>query len=332
MADYVKAAWIPNNNFFPDAGKKSFIILHGTAGGSSAQEIANYFQGTEGTTNPVSSHYIVGQDGTVVQCVAEKDGAYGNGVVNNPNWLGNPNYYTISIEHVKASTDNSDALTSAQQDASFALIKDICIRNGIGMHDADNNTGITGHFSIDPINRAHCPGTFDWNALWAYLNGGTIPMATIGLTDPTVASHFTGGPDVWQCKDNGFFIGYSILKFYQSFGGDALCGLTYLGMPKSNEIGDPANPGVVIQKFERGSVRYDPSHLLDNPPGSGPVYTIHVEQDPRYITLQSQISTLQGEIDKLQALLASSTLGQIGTLAKQIDDDVALIMKLSTPQ
>src|SRR5882762_3579179 len=177
MVDYKNAIWSPNTNFFPDSGKKSFLILHGTAGGSSAREIASFFQGTEGSGNPVSSTYIVDQAGVIVQTVLEKDGAWGNGVVTNPNWLGNPNTYTISIEHVKPDYANATALTPAQQAASFALIKDICQRNGIGMHDADDTTGITGHFSIDPVNRARCPGNFPWDELWAYLaNGGTTPV------------------------------------------------------------------------------------------------------------------------------------------------------------
>jgi N-acetyl-anhydromuramyl-L-alanine amidase AmpD len=172
MVDYNGAVWSPNNNFISHTGKKSFIILHGTAGGSSAEAIAEYYRNTEGGPNPVSSHYVVGQDGHVIQTVAEANGAYANGGVTNPDWLGNPNYYTISIEHVKSSTDNSDPLTPAQQEASFALIKDICTRNGIGMYEADDETGITGHFSIDPVNRNRCPGTFPWERLWAFLQGG----------------------------------------------------------------------------------------------------------------------------------------------------------------
>ncbi len=191
MTNYKGALWVPNNNFFPNTGKKLFVIIHGTAGGSSAQEIADYFKGTEGSNNPVSSHYIVGQDGIIIQTVAEANGAFGNGVVTNPNWEGNPNLYTISVEHVKTSTDNSDPLTPAQQTASFALIKDICQRNGIGMHDADDLTGITGHFSIDPVNRLRCPGNFDWNALWKYLQGGNM--------QPT-ASQLKAATDCWNSK------------------------------------------------------------------------------------------------------------------------------------
>jgi len=173
MTDYHGALWSPNNNFFPNTGKKSFLILHGTAGGSSAQGIADFFKRTENTNAPVSSHYIVDQIGTIIQTVLEKDGAYGNGEVHNPNWSGNPNYYTISIEHVKPDDQNATPLTPAQQAASFALIKDICQRNGIGMHDADDTTGITGHFAIDPVNRARCPGNYPWSELWAFLKGNS---------------------------------------------------------------------------------------------------------------------------------------------------------------
>jgi len=197
MPDYPNALWIPNKNYFSDTGKKSFLILHGTAGGSSAQGVAQFFQSTEGSNEPVSSHYIVGQDGAIIQTVAEKDGAYGNGVVNNPNWTGNPNFYTISIEHVKPDDANATALTPAQQAASFALIKDICQRNGIGMHDADDNSGITGHFSIDPVNRARCPGNFDWDALWQYLQGGGQPS----MPNTPTAAQLKEVNDCW----NSFF-------------------------------------------------------------------------------------------------------------------------------
>jgi N-acetyl-anhydromuramyl-L-alanine amidase AmpD len=172
-------SFIPTKNYFPNTGKKSFLVLHATAGGNSAQAIANYFISTEGTNNPVSSHYIVGQDGHIIQMVDEKDGAFANGVVNSPNWQGNPNIYTISIEFVKSSTDNSDPLTEVQKQSGFSLIEDICNRNGIGKYPADMNTGIVGHFAIDPVNRARCPGNFPWQELWSYLiNGGKKPVQT----------------------------------------------------------------------------------------------------------------------------------------------------------
>lgn len=174
---------ILNSNCFPGRSGQTakWLILHGTGGGTSAQAIANYFLSTQGGNNPVSSHYVIGVDGEVVQCVRETDGAYANGYLSagHDSWWTtaiNPNNQTISIEHCKPSTDNSDALTPGQQQASFALIKDICARNHIPMRPADAQGGITGHYSIDPVNRARCPGTYPWSDLWTFLGG--ISMTT----------------------------------------------------------------------------------------------------------------------------------------------------------
>lgn len=172
---------IPNGNYFPnrEGYRPKYVIIHGTAGGTSAQAIASYFQSTEGGDNPVSSHYVIGVDGTVVQCISETDGAYANGIfsMGHDSWWDtsvNPNLTTISIEHCKPSADNSDPLTPAQMTASFTLIRHICQRNNIEMQPADATGGITGHFSIDPVNRSRCPGPYPWAALWDYLKEGTM--------------------------------------------------------------------------------------------------------------------------------------------------------------
>lgn len=194
MPEEPGALWMPNANFFVnrDGHKPLYIILHGTAGGTSAQGIANYFLSTVRTNNPVSSHYVIGTDGTVVQMVSESDGAWANGYLSTGHaafWDAtlagaNPNDITISIEHCKSSADNSDVLTNAQQAASFKLQYDICKRWGIPMRAANASGGITGHFSLDPINRANCPGPYPWNALWNYLQGGnTVSGVPTGWKD-----------------------------------------------------------------------------------------------------------------------------------------------------
>ncbi len=182
MPDEPSVISIPNTNFFPgrDGLKPKYIILHGTAGGASAIAIAQYFASTQGTANPVSSHYVIGQDGMVAQCVNEADGAYGNGVLtpgHDDFWSMaiNPNLITISIEHVKPSIDNSNLLTDAQKSASFALVKHICERHGIPKQRADANGGITGHYSLDPVSRAACPGPYPWQDLFSFL------QSTVGV-------------------------------------------------------------------------------------------------------------------------------------------------------
>jgi hypothetical protein len=105
-----------------------------------------------------------------------------------------------------------------------------------------------------------------------------IPMV-INLTTPLVGNYYesTGNDAVWKCKQTGFLVGHGILAFYQKFGGDALCGLTYLGIAMSNEIAITGHPGSVYQKFERGIAVYNPDHSFDFPPGAGPVYMAHTD-------------------------------------------------------
>lgn len=186
MPDESGAIWLPNNNYFPDRNGHSphYVILHGTAGFTSAEEVAHFFKSTEAGDNPVSTHYIIGLDGEIVQCIKEKHGAYANGGISGikgisgngthrDRWWSkdlNPNLITISIEHVKLSRDNSDNLTEPQKEASFCLVEHICQRHAIPRHLANKHGGITGHYSMDPINRWFCPGPYPWEELITYLN------------------------------------------------------------------------------------------------------------------------------------------------------------------
>jgi N-acetyl-anhydromuramyl-L-alanine amidase AmpD len=165
------AIWIPSNNYFPDrAGHRPrWIIIHGTAGFGSAEEVGRYFQTTE-----VATHYTIGRDGVIVQSVEERHGAWGNGGVTAEHdvwWTRaiNPNHLTISIEHVKPSRDNSDDLTDVQKEISFGLVQRICARHAIPDRRADAEGGITGHYSMDPLYRSFCPGPYPWDELFAFL-------------------------------------------------------------------------------------------------------------------------------------------------------------------
>ncbi len=171
------ALWIPSDNYFPERSGHTprWIIIHGTAGFTSAQEVGYYFQQAD-----VATHYTIGRDGVIVQSISEQHGAYSNGGVtegHDPWWSVslNPNLVTISIEHVKPSRDNSDELTDVQRDASFHLIEHICQRYDIPLHWADSQGGITGHYSMDPVHRGFCPGPYPWNELFAYLSKNDSP-------------------------------------------------------------------------------------------------------------------------------------------------------------
>ena len=323
MPDENGALWIPNNNYFParDGYQPGYIVLHGTAGGTSAVAIADYFASTQGGSNPVSSHYIVGPGGEIVQCVNESDGAYCNGYVSgasgtsgdgygngfHDSWWNsgvNPNLLTISIEHVKPSTDNSDPLTPAQQQASFALILHICTRHAIPMRKADAHGGITGHYAIDPVNRARCPGAYPWAQLFAFLNqSGGEGMLTINQASEFFEEIVPN--QRWHCKQTNIDIAYGILNYYRTCTQVGLNGLSQYGLPLSGEERVPNTRIAILQRFERGVIMYDPSYEVDRVPGlSGACYPAHIDkgpgQDPRIPHLQSQAAQAQNQMATLQ--------------------------------
>jgi N-acetyl-anhydromuramyl-L-alanine amidase AmpD len=181
MPDEQGAIWIPSPNYFPNRQgyRPHWVIIHGTAGFNSAEEVGYYFQTAE-----VATHYTIGRDGSAIQSIKEADGAWANGYISGiPGKAGdgihhdvwwskdiNPNLLTISIEHVKPSRDNSDDITQAQKEASFRLIEHICQRHNIPRQLANEHGGITGHYSMDPVNRSFCPGPYPWDELIIYLN------------------------------------------------------------------------------------------------------------------------------------------------------------------
>lgn len=158
-----------------------WLVLHKTARFQTAQECAAYFQtGSDGLH--VSSHYVVGQDGTIVQCVLESRGAGANCCLEagHADYLPtdiNLNVKTISIEHIDPAEDNSTPVTSAQARASFQLIYDICVRHNIPMRPGDAKGGIIGHMDIAPESRARCPGNYPWTELWQFLGGANMGIS-----------------------------------------------------------------------------------------------------------------------------------------------------------
>jgi len=307
--------------------------LHGTGsqGDPTAQNIANYFANP---ASQVSAHYVVGRDGIIVQCVSEHDAAWANGVITagaDSWWSINPNLVTISIEHVNNVT-NGLALTPQQQQASFTLIKHICQRWNIPTRKADATGGITGHFSIDPVSRRDCPGTYPWDGLFTFLGANTM----LDIGNPVVANYFKlVGTNRWQCKKNGCFLGGDILAFYQNVGNIGLNGITLLGLPISNEEKALDNVGHSVvdhqgrtatrQRFERGEISYDPSHLLDSPPGASNCYMTHIDnlfkEAEEAANFQKQAATLQQTL--------TDTSKQMVILQQQRDAAIANATALS---
>lgn len=103
----------------------------------------------------VSSHYGIGLTGEVHQYVKEDDMAWANGRVQNPTSKivkslgGNPNNYSISIEHEGTATIE---WSKAMKDTSAELIREIAKRHKIPL-DRDH---IIGHYEIFS-GKPNCP-------------------------------------------------------------------------------------------------------------------------------------------------------------------------------
>ncbi|SRR6266567_1742664 len=189
------------------------IVIHKTACGSpcTAQSVAQYF-----ATSPsmASTHFVIGQDGTIVQCVDLRNGAGGNCCTEsgydsywNPylKKYGNLNLCTYSIEHCDPTNDNSTPLTDVQKLSSFKLVKWLVDTYSIAP------SHIKTHASIDPVTRARCPGNYPmeelitmasqsniskaaydtWNSS-AHLFGGVPPRLNSGIAQSWLAKYIAG--------------------------------------------------------------------------------------------------------------------------------------------
>src|SRR5258708_6430426 len=189
MAEYPSAQdmFVDEQRTFIDAlaglpGDQLTIVVHKTGGTPSLQSLANYFQND---SSRASTHFGIDLDGTIGQFVLLKDGAGGNCCVETGydqywtpfvNQYGNLNRCTISLEHIDPTQDNSTPVPDAQRQASFRLIAWLCQKFNISANH------IKTHASIDPINRARCPGNYPMPDLIAYIKNGGIMVPT-GWTD-----------------------------------------------------------------------------------------------------------------------------------------------------
>jgi N-acetyl-anhydromuramyl-L-alanine amidase AmpD len=178
--------WIPAHRDRFDVRESRVIdeiVLHITEGGADKAEVTarNAFGGPKYLQNgkwmSQAAHYIVGRDGTVVQCVRHKDRAHHAGPAND---------WTIGIEH-NTRTGKDNKLTGAQYLRSAELVLWLCQKLGIPV---DRNN-ISGHSEVDPgTTHTSCPGrVLKWDtymaAIWHMqeVQAGRTPMRLWGDDD-----------------------------------------------------------------------------------------------------------------------------------------------------
>ncbi len=164
------AIWIPaHTDRFARRDSRTIdeIVLHITEGGTDNAEVTahnafggpRYLQG--GKWMEQAAHYIVGRNGTVVQCVRHKDIAFHAGPAND---------WTIGIEHntrvTKGTKDTK--LTAAQYMKSAELVLWLC--NMLGF--AADRYHISGHSEADPsATHSSCPQrVLNWDLYMAAIS------------------------------------------------------------------------------------------------------------------------------------------------------------------
>lgn len=161
VAEYPGAQWLPAA---PSAFRRGRagkpvvkIILHVTDGHPAASGTAQMFAATGCRT---SAHFVVGQAGEIIQCVALDDTAMHAHAANG---------YSVGIEHAARSprewspTDPGLPLSERQIEASAALVQWLCDRYQLPR----DRSVIQGHAEADPLtDHSDCPtgvaGGFPW--------------------------------------------------------------------------------------------------------------------------------------------------------------------------
>ena len=111
------------------------VAVHYTGNGSTAQNNRDYFENLKDTHYTyVSSHYIVGLNGEIIQCIPEDEWSYCTNQANG---------YSISIE--TCHPDKTGKFTEASESALVELAADICKRHGLDpMKDVIRHYDVTG--------------------------------------------------------------------------------------------------------------------------------------------------------------------------------------------
>ncbi|MDI9466881.1 MAG: N-acetylmuramoyl-L-alanine amidase [Bacillota bacterium] len=166
--------WVGTSNFTPGRGGRTPLAIVNHITGGLDPGTRTWMQNPAATA---SAHYLILQNGRILQLVKDEDTAWAVGFVNRPSWPlydgTNPNRYTLSIEHENLS---GGLLTEEQYQASLWLHQQLIER----WHIPISRDHIIGHNQIDTVNRPQDPGpNFPWQRLFSDLHdakgGGKVP-------------------------------------------------------------------------------------------------------------------------------------------------------------
>ncbi|KAF1699100.1 MULTISPECIES: N-acetylmuramoyl-L-alanine amidase [Pseudoxanthomonas] len=177
------AQWQPSPNH--DPRRPTIIVLHATEQDSAAHSLHTLRTRNQG--GPVSAHYLVADDGTLYQLVADAQRAWHAG---GGSWgtIDDLNSASIGIE---LDNDGDEPFPPAQLDALLRLLDDLCARLRIPRH------AVIAHADLAPARKTDPGPRFPWRQL-AQAGYGLWPDPADGEPppgfDPWLAMQAIGWP------------------------------------------------------------------------------------------------------------------------------------------
>lgn len=157
---YLNLIWIQSPNFGKRPGgitDVSTIVVHSTVIDTLERTTAAFQRGEPENKNPVSSHFTIGRDGSIVQNVSTFGRAWHAGAGVDASGRKGPNDYSIGIELVNLN-DGKDPYPEAQIEALRGIIATMCRRFPIKQ--------IVSHeYIAQPPGRKNDPKNFPWDRL-----------------------------------------------------------------------------------------------------------------------------------------------------------------------
>ena len=188
----------PNHGERRGYGRPNCLILHYTGmptGDAALKTLTN-------PASEVSAHYLVWEDGSIDQLVAERDRAWHAG---KGSWKGESdlNSASIGIEIVNPGHDGgSPPFPERQIEATIALAQDIGARWAIAPER------LLAHSDTAPARKRDPGEAFPWGALWRNGVGHWIQPAPI--TGPPLFIHEQAGPPVRALQAMLALYGYGV--------------------------------------------------------------------------------------------------------------------------
>ncbi len=176
MPDFPNATWLPSTHFFLGHANKmpKWVQVHTRVTDKSPLEVA-----TEREVSGESVHYIVGIDGSVVQCVSELHSSTGAGILT----FGNERFWNqadgrFELDHLSFTVEillepMEDGYSYSQEalNTAFALIKNTVEHHQIPKQIGCETGGVVGKCSSDPVRAPSSGKNFPYLELVGYLEG-----------------------------------------------------------------------------------------------------------------------------------------------------------------